>query len=262
MSLQEESVRETKVRYEEMLPDEVVAAREKRPVAYLPIGGIEWHGEHNVLGLDTVKAHALAVRCAESGGGLVFPALFYGEPREHYLMEANHDADGQIKNVMRLPPDSFTAGYMEEQQTEADLRYVQLLLHVLKEIRSLGFKVIAVLAGHYPLIHHARTASDIFNLHAAGKATAWAAIGYELVKDALPNAGDHAAAWETSLMMALRPELVDLSRLPKDQGVKLVGVFGQDPRVHASKEYGERGVELMVERVNAKTAELLKALGQ
>ena len=43
-----------KVRYEEMLPHEAVEARTKCPVAYLPVGGIEWHGEHNCLGLDTV----------------------------------------------------------------------------------------------------------------------------------------------------------------------------------------------------------------
>ena len=55
-----------KVRYEEMLPHEAVEARMKCPVAYLPIGGIEWHGEHNCLGLDTVKIHAIAMKCAEN----------------------------------------------------------------------------------------------------------------------------------------------------------------------------------------------------
>ena len=69
-----------KVRYEEMLPHEVVAARTETPLAYLPIGGIEWHGEHNCLGLDTVKIHALALRCAQAGGGLVFPGTRHPNP--------------------------------------------------------------------------------------------------------------------------------------------------------------------------------------
>lgn len=34
--------------YEEMLPGEALEKRQKRPVAYLPLGGIEWHGEHLV----------------------------------------------------------------------------------------------------------------------------------------------------------------------------------------------------------------------
>lgn len=247
-----------KVRYEEMLPHEVVEARTKCPAVYLPIGGIEWHGEHNCLGLDTVKIHALAMRCAEKIGGMAFPPLFYGEPRESYLMEANHDPDGGIRMKMALPEGSFAPGYMEERRREADLRYVDLLLHVLYQLRSLGFKVIVVMAGHYPLLRHATAAAELFNLETLGAATAWACTGYELVRDTIPHAGDHAAAWETSLMMALRPELVDLSRLPKDPNAKLIGVGGRDPRRSASKEYGEQGVAAIVGCVEEKVRQLLK----
>ncbi|MFQ6099006.1 MAG: creatininase family protein [Armatimonadota bacterium] len=247
-----------KVRYEEMLPHEVVEARTKMPVAYLPIGGIEWHGEHNCLGLDTVKIHAIAMKCAERTGGLAFPALFYGEPRESYLMEANHDPHGKIREKMGLPPGSFDAGYMNENQREADLGYVRLLVHILHELKSLGFKVIIVMAGHYPLLNHARAAAELFNLEARGSATAWACTGYELVRDRIPHAGDHAAAWETSLMMALRPELVDMSRLPADPDERLIGVGGRDPRQFASREYGEEGLDAIIERVGEKVRELIK----
>lgn len=247
-----------KVRYEEMLPHEVVEARTKCPVAYLPCGGIEWHGEHNCLGLDTVKIHAIAMRCAEQIGGLCFPALFYSEPREHYLMEANHDPDKQIVGKMGLPEDSFAPGYMQERQFDADARYVQLLLHILRQFRSLGFKVMVIMPGHYPLLNHARAACELFNLQARRAATAWACTGYELIRDEIPTAGDHAAAWETSLMMELRPDLVDLSRLPKDPETKLIGVSGRDPRQFASVEYGKQGVDAIVARVREKVHELLK----
>jgi len=75
-----ENVKE--VRYERLRPAQIVAAREACPVAYLPIGTIEWHGRHNPIGVDTLKAHQLAIRCAQVGGGLVFPPLYYGESRE------------------------------------------------------------------------------------------------------------------------------------------------------------------------------------
>lgn len=207
-----------KVRYEEMLPHEAVAARKKCPVAYLPVGGIEWHGEHNCLGLDTVKIHALAVECAGKIGGVVFPALFYGEPREHYLMEANHDKNGKIAEKMALPSSNFAPGYIQEQGFQANFEYVRLLHKILVEIHSLGFKVIVVMAGHYPLLYHAKAACELFNLDYSryGKPSAWTCTGYELVRGKIPEAGDHAAAWETSLMMYLRPELVNLKRLPKD----------------------------------------------
>ena len=76
-----------KVQYEEMLPHEVVAARTACPVAYLPVGTLEWHGVHNPVGLDTLKARALCVRAAEEFGGVAMPALWWGEHREKELVE-------------------------------------------------------------------------------------------------------------------------------------------------------------------------------
>jgi len=245
-----------KLRYEEMLPHEIVAARTACPVAYLPLGGLEWHGEHNCVGLDTVKIHALALRCAQAGGGLVMPPLFFGEPRESRLMEANHDRDGRIAAKMGLAPESFAPGYMHTEPFAEHERYVRLLVHMLYQMESLGFRVMVLMAGHYPLLHHARAAVELYYLY--GKSKAWACTGYELVRDEIPEAGDHAAAWETSLMLALRPDLVDLGRLPAGGGPEaLIGVGGRDPRVHASREFGERGVEAIVRRVNEKVKELL-----
>ena len=54
---------ESEVQYERLRPAEIVARREACPVAYLPIGTIEWHGEHNPVGLDTLKIHALLAQC-------------------------------------------------------------------------------------------------------------------------------------------------------------------------------------------------------
>jgi len=244
-----------KVRYEEMLPHEIVEARMKMPVAYLSIGGVEWHGEHLAVGNDTIKAYALAVRAAEQGGGLAFPPLFWGENRERDLMEFNYDSEGKIAEKMNLPKSNFTAGYMHKSADEQDRFYIDLLIHMLREVESLGFKVIVIFAGHYPLLNHARAAIEQYKI--TGKAKAWAVTGYEIVKDIIPDAGDHAAKWETSLLMALRPECVDMSRLPEDKSIPLIGVGGIDPRGTASKEFGELGVKTIIDRVLAKVRQLL-----
>lgn len=73
------------VRYERLRPAQIVAQREACPIVWLPIGTIEWHGEHNPVGLDTLKIHALLEVCAREIGGLVFPPLYYGENREQAL---------------------------------------------------------------------------------------------------------------------------------------------------------------------------------
>lgn len=246
----------SKVRYEELLPHEIAAARAACPAVYVPLGGVEWHGEHNCVGLDAVKAHALAMRCAEQIGGLVMPPLFFGEPRQTHLMEANHDQDGQISAKMGLPQTGFAPGYMKTSDVDEDERYVRLLIHLLFQMQSLGFRVITLMPGHYPLLHHAKAAVEMYSLQ--GSARAWACTGYELVREEIPEAGDHAAAWETSLMLALRPELVDMSRLPATGGTEvLIGIGGQDPREHASADFGERGVAAIVRRVKEIVTEML-----
>src|ERR687889_536081 len=57
-----------KIRWEEMFPDELDAALARRPVVYLTYGLCEPHGLHNAVGLDALKAHAIACLAAEERG--------------------------------------------------------------------------------------------------------------------------------------------------------------------------------------------------
>ena len=41
--------------YQQMTPQEVQAAVQAMPVAYLPAGIVEWHGEQSACGLDALK---------------------------------------------------------------------------------------------------------------------------------------------------------------------------------------------------------------
>ncbi len=69
-------------RYHMLRPHEIVERRKACPVAYVPIGTIEWHGVHNPVGTDTLQAEAIAVRCARRGRGARLPrALLRREPR-------------------------------------------------------------------------------------------------------------------------------------------------------------------------------------
>ncbi len=248
------------VRYEELRPHQIVEAREACPIAWLPIGGIEWHGEHNPSGVDTLGANAVAIRCAETLGGLRFPPLFYGENREAYLMEVNHDEDGRMKEKMHLPEENLAPGYMGRSIQQQDRAYIELLIHILRQIKSLGFPLTTIIAGHYPLRHHACAAAEWFSVMCR-PARAWGTSGFELVRDEHPNIGDHAGAWETSLMMATHPDLVDLSQLPEAPDASLIGVSGRDPREHASAELGEEGIAVIVEAITARTAQIADEMG-
>ena len=250
------------VRYERLRPAEIVARREACPVAWIPIGTIEWHGFHNPVGLDTLKIHALLERCAREIGGLVFPPLYYGESREMALMEANAADRDRIAEGMALDPASFSPGYMYQSPSEQDANYHHLLLHILHEVRSLGFRVAVIGAGHYPLLDHARAAVAVFQQaqrRLEGTHTiAWAFSGYELLRaeGEFTPCGDHAGKWETSLLMHLDPGMQDLSVLPADRGEGLVGASNNGVQ-DSNAEFGRRAVEAMVGKVRARVTEFL-----
>jgi creatinine amidohydrolase len=65
---------------------------------------------------------------------------------------------------------------------------------------------------------------------------------------------DHAAKNETSLMMHLHPELVDLSQLPESRDVWPQGVGGADPR-DATPAFGRECFEKTIELVRMKLKE-------
>jgi len=247
------------VRYERLRPAQIVSQREACPVAYLPIGTIEWHGEHNPVGLDTLKIHQLLIRCARHTGGLVFPPLYYGESREQALMEANARDRAEIAAKMGLPPENFAPGYMYQSPAEQNTNYHHLLLHICFEIKSLGFKLLVIGAGHYPLLDHARAAASIFQQAQppGDKMLVWPFTGYELVRDRFSPVGDHAGKWETSLLMALDPGMQDLSLLPADRAQAPIGASNNGVQ-DATAAWGEEIVAAIVAQVDARVRYLLE----
>ena len=242
------------VRYERMRPAQIRQAREACPAVYIPLGSLEWHERHAPVGLDGLKAHALAIRCARAGGGLVWPTLHYGENREGELIEMFEEHQEGIARHMGIPPSSFAPGYMGRSVPDQVLSYYQLLMHLLMQARSLGFKVIVFVAGHYPLAEHARVSCRLFYHHCcrtAGRAGIPATFVFsdqELARDLFPECADHAGFWETSLLMALDPGLVDLDALPKRERDRIGILASKRPVTESNAEFGERAVRGIVGR--------------
>lgn len=67
-----------KVLYEELFPDEFAERIKKMPVAFLPLGTLEWHGPHMPLGADGIQSKELFIELAGKMGRVVLPMLFVG----------------------------------------------------------------------------------------------------------------------------------------------------------------------------------------
>ena len=64
--------------------------------------------------------------CAQKGGGLVFPTLYYGETRIESLMDANAEDMKDIAELMGLPPENYSPARMPFSAMEQSLNYERL----------------------------------------------------------------------------------------------------------------------------------------
>jgi len=69
--------------YEELRPDEFLERVRRCPIAYLPLGTLEWHGRHLPLGADGLQARGVFELLARRVGGVVMPMLFLGPDSTH-----------------------------------------------------------------------------------------------------------------------------------------------------------------------------------
>ena len=67
------------------------------------------------------------------------------------------------------------------------------------------------------------------------------------------------ACLETSLMMALHPDLVQMENLPSDPEEWPVAVGGKDPRRFASRELGQRAIQMQCGRMAEILAKALQS---
>jgi creatinine amidohydrolase len=244
------------VLYAELTPQAFRERLAAAPIAYLPLGTLEWHGEHLPLGSDGLQSQGFFELLAREVGGIVLPMLFLGPDR--VLAQEGHDLYG-----MDICHSRDEAHGYEDQQLAGSAYWVpeetfQILLDaVMAQLARAGFRIV-VGHGHGPSTHH-------FGEHTA----AWREkLGLECLhcwgspydREGLGIQVDHAAMNETSLVMALRPDLVQMDRLPKDLDRWPVAVGGKDPRIHASPELGRRAIALQLERMAGILRDMLARL--
>lgn len=218
------------VRWERLLPAEYRSRVAALPVAFLPLGTVEWHGEHNALGLDSLKAHALCIRAAQSaGGGVVHPPLYGGmgglDRPATVVMEGEHSWE----NLLLRP-------WLEK---------------LCFEFHRQGFRAILMVTGHYghnqqiTVRETAARMSERLQIPVLGTPEYWLAqdVGY---------LGDHAGIGETSLLWHLEPELVRIERIHEDPD------YGKTDTIYrgASPELGARYASRIVERLAALAADM------
>jgi creatinine amidohydrolase len=246
-----------KIRYEEMLPHEILARRQRFPAAFIGLGGLEWHGEHLAVGNDALKAEKLCELAAARSGGFAFPTLWYGEPRVASLMEADQRESPDIQPRLGLRAEKQTAAHFGKSADEQRAFYRDLIHHLLVQMNAMEMRAVCLLCGHYPLAGLARPVVAEFNA-CFQDTQAFAGTEVDYLPQTPEVGGDHAAKWETSYLWYLRPDCVDMSVYLGRESEPLIGVRGIDPRREATIEIGRRGCDLIVEGMVRQARELAR----
>ncbi len=261
------------VRMERMRPAEIVAEIKERPVAFVPVGPLEWHGPHLPLGTDPLIAYGVACRAAGQVGGVVLPPLFIGTERERSPEQLKHlgfKGDEYVVG-MDFPANILKSLYYREEF------FALVVRETLDLLVQQGYRLIVILNGHgadNQLGVLGRLSAEFTGKGPARVfyISAWTQSDQEVESG-------HAGAGETSHVMAMYRELVDLTTLPP-QGQPLHNVdwaivdaetfnghptadftTRDDPREGVSPERGEASLGSAVAYIVQRVASALTEMG-
>jgi creatinine amidohydrolase len=214
-------------RYAELRPHQLEALRKHYPVAFLPWGALEWHGPHLPFGLDGITAETVAERVVQRTGGVLLPTTWWP------ITTLPHQGS------LSLPTTVVRA----------------LWDAILARLAAAEWQVVVILSGHYAQGHELVLMEAAEQAMRSTNMLVLATPPLGLVDEAML---DHAALWESSQLLALRPDLVDLEALGTEPlRPETSAVLGRDPRNAASSSLGQRAISLAVERVAVAVQELI-----
>jgi creatinine amidohydrolase len=208
----------------------------------IPIGGTEQSGPYVALGKHNIRVKVLSERIAQGlGNAIVAPVIAY-VPEGSYAPPASH---------MRFP------GTI----TVSDDVFEKTLVSAANSFKVHGFQNIVFLGDHGGYQKDLRTVVAQLNSAWAGSAArafvppeyyGTSSDGYAQIlrQHGVPDneIGTHAGLADTSLLLAVAPQMVRSDRLRNaPQPGAADGVYGGDPR-HASAELGKLGTDAIVSR--------------
>jgi creatinine amidohydrolase len=176
---------------------------------FLPLGATEQHGHHMALNVDVVIPTAICERVARAVGGLVAPTVPYGN-----RSQPRSGGGPAFPGTINLSAQTFSL----------------VVRDILVDLYRQKVRQIIVLNGHYeniwPSIEGIELALDVIGRDKTDGLTIlrmdhWEFARPETIARIFPDGYpgielEHASVLETSLMLAIRPDLVDLDRALHD----------------------------------------------
>ena len=216
----------TSQRWEELSATQLTELLQQASIAYVPIGTLEFHGAHLPLGTDAIHAYEFCLAAARRTGGVVLPVTHWSP----------HGHEGWPGSLL-VRESTFRA----------------LVTDIFTLLAEQGVNLIVACTGHWPARQEPairKIADDVMD---RATQTRILVLG-PWCHPADPSA-DHGGNKETSLMLALKPSLVDMDRLKGVDAMRGIGASAVEGTASFGKRYFAAELENFVAEVN-------KALGR
>ena len=240
------------VRFDRMVPAEIVARRNACNLVYLPVGAIEWHGAHMPFGTDYFTVTHLAEEAARRFGGVVFPPLYYGDvryalhdcrvewrktytrlvevPEAHAAAFPFQNRDGSPGTDCPTQPDDGPPAEepLEFSRDGQEREFVRHIARTMLTIHLYGFRSIILLPGHGPNRGPCAKAEEVYRQNVLRRSSfgepartmTWFYMrGARDLEPVLKRHWLHADKWEGSVTLVAAPGTVRLDLLPADPEV-------------------------------------------
>jgi creatinine amidohydrolase/Fe(II)-dependent formamide hydrolase-like protein len=243
------------VRYELMLPHQIRRAIAENLPVVLPLGVLEYHGEHMAVGMDTLAVIRMLDLLETQMDLVILPPFHYGAAS--YAVEPP-EGNGSVQvDAGRLAPfaEELFFGLLR-----VGFRNIHVFIHHQTENFSAGMPTDLAFkfAGRQAAVRFLEKEhgegwwgnekmAGYYAGHAAGdNPFNWIRVHPLMTPEIISHYPfDHAGLGETSLMMALCPEAVDMDRFGENQG--WYTATARD----ASAELGRRGRDLVLEHMRS-----------
>jgi creatinine amidohydrolase len=213
----------TQIFYRELTSGEINTFSSKETLVLIPIGSIEQHGQHLPLATDSIISQEVTRLVAERINSefpvLVFPQIPFGKSTEHSSKPGTISLETEV--------------------------LTKLLHSICRNLAKNGFKKIVFINGHggntnllNTILREIREETGVF-------VTSIYLYSEILLKEALERFKleeldvFHACTLETSFMMALKPELVQMEKASKEKPRK----FTEESGHKYLKLTGSKGIE-------------------
>ena len=232
---------------------------------FLPLGATEQHGPHMAMNVDVILPTGVCERVAREVGGLVAPTVPYG-----YKSQPRSGGGESFPGTTSLDANTFSL----------------VVRDIIRGLGHDGVRRVVLVVGHFENAWPAVEGLDLglrelrrdgISDMQAMRLEYWDFVKRETLEGLFPGGFpgtelEHASLLETSLMLLLRPDLVDMAKIPDDGPATFPPYdchpvpddFGLPPSgvlARADGSTAEKGALLMHDHVTLMAAAVKKEFG-